>query len=155
MDATKLHLILNYYPAFAAVIGTVLLAVGVWSGSEKLKRASLKLLIVIAAFTFPVLVTGEIAGGSGQRNGTYTGVTMESLEGHKSFARPTFLLIEICGIAAFVGLLLMQRGSNAVRWVLPLTLVLSIAASVAAVATIHMGRQVKWATLGASVAATK
>ncbi|MFN0138734.1 MAG: hypothetical protein ACKVQW_01440 [Pyrinomonadaceae bacterium] len=147
MDATKLHLILNYYPAFAAVVGTVLLGVGLARGSEKLKRASLKLFIVVAAFTLPVFVTGEIAGGSGARNGTYSGATADGLERHKSFARPAFLMIEACGIAAIFGLLLMRYNSNAVRWVLPLTLVIAIAASVAVVTTIHLGRQVKWAAM--------
>lgn len=155
MDATKLHLILNYYPAFATVIATVLLSVGVLRGTEKLKRASLKLLVVVALFTLPVLVTGEMAGGAGQRNGTYTGVTAESLERHKSLARPAFLLIEVCGIAAFVALLVIGRGSSALRWLLPLTLVISIAASVAILATVHLGRQVKWAAMEPPAGATK
>jgi hypothetical protein len=155
MDATKLHLILNYYPAIAIVIGTVMLAASFWRGSERLKRASLKLFIIVAAFTFPVLVSGEVAGGSGERNGTYTGVTAESLERHKSLARPAFLMVEACGIAAFAGLLLMRRGSTAVRWVLPLTLVIAIAASAAAMTTIYLGRQVKWAAMASSAGATR
>jgi hypothetical protein len=155
MDATKLHLILNYYPAFACVIGTVLLAVGVFRGSERLNRASLKLFILVAVFTLPVLVTGEMAGGAGQRNGTYTGATGEGLESHKSLARAAFLMVEACGVAAIFGLLLMGRGSNAVRWVLPLTLVVALAASVAVVATIHFGRQVKWAAMAPAAAAAR
>jgi uncharacterized membrane protein len=155
MDAAKLHLILNYYPAVACVIGTVLLAVGMFRGSERLKRASLKLFIIVAVFTLPVLVTGEMAGGAGKRNGTYTGVMAESLERHKSLARAAFLMVEVCGVAAIFGLLLIGRGSNAVRWVLPLTLVIAFAASVAVVATIHLGRQVKWAAMAPSAGATK
>lgn len=96
-------------------------------------------------------MTGEIAGGSGARNGTYTGATADGLDQHKSFARPAFLLVEACGVAAIFGLLLIGRGSSSVRWVLPLTLVIAIAASVAVVATIHLGRQVKWAAMAPSV----
>lgn len=155
MDATKLHLILNYYPAIAILVGTLMLVVGLFRGSEKLKRASLKLFIVVAAFTFPVFVTGEIAGGNGHRNGTYMGATGESLDRHKSLARPAFLMIEACGIAAFAGLLLMRRSSNALRWMLPLTLMISIASSVAVVATIHLGRQVKWAAMPPAMEARK
>lgn len=151
MDATKLHLILNYYPAFATVIATVLLATGLLRKSDRLKRASLKLLIVIAAFTFPVFVTGEIAGGSGERNGTYAGVRAESLDRHKSLARPAFMLIEVCGVVAIFGFVLVGRGSSAARWVVPLTLFISIASSVAVLATVHLGRQVKWAQMTPNV----
>ena len=155
MDATKLHLILNYYPAFATVIGTVLLAFGLFRGSERLKRASLKLFIVVAVFTLPVLITGEMAGGAGERNGTYTGVTAQSLDRHKSLARAAFLAVEACGLAAIPGLLLIGRGPSAVRWVMPLTLVVAIAATVAVLATVHLGRQVKWAAMEPPAGATK
>lgn len=144
MNATKLHLILNYYPAIAMVIGALLLAGGYWRKSDKLKNAALKVLVATAVFTFAVYVTGEIAASA---EGTYTGATADSLSRHKSFARPAFLLIELTGIAALLGLMMMRRGSNKARSSVMAAFILSIVTSGVVLTTVYFGRQVKWAAM--------
>ena len=144
MDAIKLHLLLNYYPAIALVIATLLLAGGYWRKNERLKSAALKVLIVTAVFTFAVYVTGEIAAAT---PGAYVGATAESLAQHKSFARPAFLLIEVTGIAALIGLVMMRRGSAKARGSVMATFALSLVTSCLVLTTVHFGRQVKWAAM--------
>lgn len=141
MDAYKLHLILNYYPAIGFVIGTLMMVGGYWRRSDGLKRMALKLFLGLAVFTFPVSATGEIAGA----NGAYSGMTAEGLVQHKNFARTAFLLIEATGIAAIVGLVMMRRGAGAARTGTLITLVLSVISCGVVLTTVYLGRQIKWA----------
>ncbi len=141
MDAFKLHLILNYYPAIGLAVGTLMMIGGYWRRSDGMKRKAMKLFIVMAVFTFPVYVTGEITAA----DGAYAGVTAESLARHKGFARPAFLLIEATGIAAIVGLIMKRRGARAARSGILITLVLSVISCGVVLTTVYLGRQVKWA----------
>lgn len=141
MDALKLHLILNYYPAIGLFIGALMMIGGFWRRSDRLKRAAMKVFLVIAVFAFPVYVAGEIAAAS---DGAYTGAT-ESLNLHKGFARPAFLLIELTGLAAIVGLVAARRCHHALRWTSPAILLLAVITCGVVLTTVYLGRQAKWA----------
>ena len=148
MDITRLHLLLNYYPSIGMVIGVLILLAGFWFKNQRAKKFSMKLFVALALFTFPVFVTGEMAGSI---SGAYSGAYAETLNKHKSFARPSFLLIEATGALAIVGLALMRRGSEREQLAL-ITLALFAAASMIVVLTAtYFGRQVKFAGPPATV----
>jgi len=142
MDITRLHLLLNYYPSIGMVIGVLILLAGFWFKNQRAKKFSMKLFIALALFTFPVFVTGEMAGSI---PGAYSGAHAEALNKHKSLARPSFLLIEATGALAIVGLALMRRRPEREQLAL-ITLALFAAASMLVVLTAtYFGRQVKFA----------
>ncbi|HMS44089.1 MAG TPA: hypothetical protein PKE69_27935 [Pyrinomonadaceae bacterium] len=139
MDAYKLHLLLNHYPMFGIIVGILLLLLGLWRKSEKVKRISLWIFLVSAVLTFPVYVSGEIAG-----SGMTDGIFGDLIKQHKQSALIAFGLIEATGIAALIGLILLYRRSQQAKLMVLMVLVLSLASSVFITKTTLMGRNIKW-----------
>jgi uncharacterized membrane protein len=139
MDAYKLHLLLNHYPMFGIIVGILLLLLGLWRKSDKVKRISLWIFLVSAVLTFPVYVSGEITG-----SGMTEGIFGDLIKQHKNSALIAFGLIEATGIAALIGLILLYRRPQQAKWMVLMVLVLSLASSVIITRTTLMGRNIKW-----------
>ncbi len=142
MGVLRIHLMLNYYPLIGMVVGVVFMVVGFWRKNDRVKKISLTLFVLVAAFSLPAFVTGEIAGKA-----EYTGSSGAALTLHKDAARKTIIAIEAVGLVAIVGLILLRRRSDRARWVVVASLILSISACLLAAYTTYLGRQVKWAGL--------
>ncbi len=146
MDAYKLHLLLNHYPMFGIIIGILLLLLGLWRKSDKVKRISLWIFLVSAVLTFPVYVSGEINGSR-----MTDGIFGDLIKQHKNSALIAFGLIEVMGIAALIGLILLYRRPQQAKWMVLMVLVLSLASSVIITRTTLMGRNIKSGLPGSNV----
>jgi len=141
MDTLRLHVLLNYYPAIGVIIGTFLLAAGMWFRNARWKRFALKLFVFLAVLTFFVALAGEVASWA---TDWYSEQRAAALTAHKHFATTAFVVTAITGITAVVGLVRSSADSDRGNSFYAVILVLSIASSILLVATILKGRQVKW-----------
>lgn len=141
MDAFKLHLLLNHYPMIGTIVGLILLLLGYWRKSIKLKRVSLWIFFIAALVSVAVITSGEIAG---RGDGILSGPTGELVRQHQEAARFTFIVIGSNGLAAIFGLIMMSRPSYLGAWFVNAVLILSLAASVLVTRTTLQGRNIKY-----------
>lgn len=139
MDATRVHIFLNYVPLIGISIGVVLLLMGMRRPVSYATRASLGLFIVTALLTLLVYTTGEIAGKGAH---LMAGPPWTNIVAHRTSAMPTFFAIELTGVFALVGLIRMIRGTGLARWYALVVLILAIASLALAARTTHIGRQI-------------
>ncbi|HBR58271.1 MAG TPA: hypothetical protein DEA22_12510 [Blastocatellia bacterium] len=142
MDALKLHLFLNYYPAILTAAGTAFLTIGIWLKSGRATRTGLWIMIAAAIVAMPVFVSGEISGGA---SFALTGLLSDALRSHQEAARPAFLVMAAAGLASLIGLILLKIKTDYARIGVILALILGLTASVLIIRTTYIGRQVKWA----------
>ena len=139
MDATRLHLFLNYLPVIGTLLGMVLLLLGFWKNSDRVNRISLATFVLTALLTFAVYASGEVAGS---RAGLLVGPVWTNIENHKSSALPAFAAIELTGVFALIGLISMFRKSELARWNVVAVLILSLAAFFLTARTTYLGKHI-------------
>jgi len=142
MDALKLHLLLNYYPAIGFILGSLVFVTAIRFKGLSAQRFGLKMVFFFALLTIAVVLTGEIASHTG---GAYTGSRAGALEGHKFMATAAFAGVTATGIAALIGLMRGRRDPERGKSVYTIFLILAAISSVLLVTAILRGRQVKWA----------
>jgi hypothetical protein len=142
MDALRLHLLLNYYPAIGFILGSIIFVGAIRFRSLSAQRFALKLVFFFAVLTLAVFLTGEIASHT---PGNYTGARADALTGHRLIATAALLAVAATGIAALVGLIRGRRDRVAGRSISTILLILAAISSVLLVTAIIRGRQVKWA----------
>ena len=120
-DVTHLHLLLNHVPTIGAVTGLGLFVMSYVRRSEHLKHISLEVLFLIALATLPAYITGLAA--QAQLAGR-PGVSAEAIVAHHDRAFAAFILIEIIGLVAWLGLWQYRRLARMAAWVSPTILVL-------------------------------
>ena len=139
MDATRIHLFLNYIPVTGTLLGIVLLLLGLWKRSDRVKRISLWIFVVTALLAFAVYATGEIAGKGAE---LLVGPVWTNIEHHKASALPAFATIEVSGILALIGLIKSFRKSELSLWAVLALLFLSVAAFGFSARTTYLGRNI-------------
>lgn len=152
MEASQFHTLINHYPMVLSMIGVILLVVGLWRKSDKLKRISLWMFFVIALISTAVFGSGEVAG---KNSGLLAAPSGELIRNHQQAARLTFLLIGATGLTSVFGLILLHRKSPLARLVVPTVLVLSIAGSVIVTQTTLKGRKIKFGISAAANTTSK
>ena len=123
MSAAHWHLMLNHIPLLGLFFGAVLLAYGLWRGSEDVQKASLGLLAVAGLSALAVYLTGEPAEEVVEG---LAGVSHDAIEAHEEGALYALIAGLATGVAA-LGTLLYGWGRRALaRWTVVLTLVLAV-----------------------------
>lgn len=139
MDATQVHIFLNYIPLTGTVIGIFMLVIGIWKKSGRFTRTGLALFIMTAILTLAVYATGEIAGKGSDH---MVGQLWANIREHRASALPTFAVVELTGILALIGLVRMLRGSTPATWYIAAILILAVVALAFATRTTHLGRRI-------------
>lgn len=143
MDALKVHLLLNYYPAIGFVIGTIVLVLGFLFKNAGRKRLALRVIALMSLLTIGVVFTGEFAGQAVKA--TTDGSRAAALETHKLMATAALITVLFAGIASVVGIVRSNIDAERPRAAYVVVLIFSILASTLLIAAILKGRQVKWA----------
>lgn len=117
------HLLLNHFPTIGFGVGICLLLAAIAGKSEDLKRASLVVFSAIALLAIPTYLTGKaaqqaIAGGPG--------VSDALMETHQDAALLAFLVMEMVGFVAWLGLWHFRRTARPSRGNVSAVLVLSL-----------------------------
>ena len=142
MDALKLHILFNYYPAIGFTIATLVLTAGMWLRNAGAKRFAMKLFVALAVLTFCVALAGEVASWAYAAD---SGPRMAALKGHRHFATTAFTSTVITGILSLVGLSRTRTGQDRGTGFYAAILIVAIASSALLVTTILRGRHIKWA----------
>jgi uncharacterized membrane protein len=121
-DLAHLHLLLNHLPTIGTVLGLGLLLLGFVRKSEHLKKVSLEVFFIIALATLPVFMSG-VAAQAALKNSP--GVSAAAIATHEDAALLAFLLMEITGVVAWLGLWQFRRISRETRGNMGAVLVLS------------------------------
>jgi len=139
MDATKLHLLINYFPLAGTVIGPIVLIYGTRWRSEKAQKIGLGIVILTAILTLVVFGTGEAAG---KGSDLLIGQVWTNIQGHRASALPAFAVIEANGIFAVFGFINLMRKKALTKWLIIIVLLLSVASVGLTARTAHFGRSI-------------
>lgn len=142
MDALKLHLMLNYYPAIGMVIGSLALAIGWWRRRIRTQRFGIKIVLITVVVTIVVALTGEFAGLAAE---SAAGPRTDALNAHKLSATAALATALVAGIIGLIALIRGRADAERPQRLYAISMILAIASSVLFIATIFKGRQVKWA----------
>lgn len=141
MDAEKLHLLMNYYPAIFMTAGTALLAAGLLAGKGGLTRFALWLIAGVALLTLVVVMTGEAAGwNEAAAEGTERFAAIHS---HKVAATAATAAAALTGIASITSLIRGRRDPARAKKVTAVAFLLAVAASILLTNTVLKGREMR------------
>ena len=101
MNPAHLHLIINHVPLVGTALTLLLLVIALWKKSEELKRVSLWFLVLMAALSVPVYLTGEPAEDILEK---IPGISHAVIEGHEEAAQWAFRGQIALGLLALAGL---------------------------------------------------
>src|SRR5512137_2579677 len=61
MNGAHLHLLINHIPVLGTIFGLALLALGVWKGSDELRKAAFGTFVIVALAAVATYLTGDPA----------------------------------------------------------------------------------------------
>ena len=107
-----LHLLLNHFPTVGFCVGAILFAVAFLGRNKELARAGLAVTFLIAVLSIAVYVSGSAAEDGICPPGAecLPGVSKAAIAAHEDAAILGFILMELTGAAAFLGLWQIRRG---------------------------------------------
>lgn len=142
MNAAQIHLALNHAPLFLSLTGGLILAWGMVRKNDPVKTIALYMLAAAAIFTIPVYLTGE---GTEELVEKFPGVNEAAIEKHEDMAFISVIIISITGIAALISLFVKKNA--ALKWVIMVPVILSLASFVSMAQTAHLGGLIRHAEI--------
>jgi uncharacterized membrane protein len=129
MNLAHIHLLLNHFPTIGFGIALALFLAALVGKNEELKRTSLVVFFLIAALAIPTYFSGNAAVEalcSGPEGECPPGVSEARIRAHEDAALMGFILMELTGFIAWLGLWQFRMISHAPRWNVVAVLLLSI-----------------------------
>ncbi len=123
MNPAHLHLLVNHLPVFGTIGAALLLAWGLLRKSEEVVRIGLVVLIVIAAATWGVKLTGEPAEHMVEN---LAGVSERLIHDHEEASELATILISVAAVSALATLLMIRGRRKAGRVFTVITLLLAL-----------------------------
>jgi uncharacterized membrane protein len=143
MNQTHLHLLVTHLPIFGALLGSIVLAYGLWSKSNDTKMAAYLVFIVSALGAGAAYLTGEAAEETAEH---LPGVLEAAIEAHAEFALFALVSMLILGFASLLGMVLTVNKSPLTR---------SAAISIFLVSLISFGLVARTGYLGGQIRHTE
>jgi len=140
MDLTHLHLLLNHVPTIGMVIGLAIFIIALIGKSEDLKKFSLVLFVGVALMTITTYVSGNGAAQKIQRNPE---VSKSLIATHEGAALEAFVLMQITGILAWLGLWQYRRFSRPSRATIGAVLVFALATFALVTRAANIGGEIR------------
>ncbi|HYR45300.1 MAG TPA: hypothetical protein VER98_19865 [Terriglobia bacterium] len=137
VNLAHLHLLLNHVPTIGTVIGLGLFFVSLVGRNDSVKKASLVILLMVAAAALPVYITGNAANEIVQNR-----VSKELVAKHQDAAALALAFMAVTGIFAWLGLWQYRRDSRPAGWTMFAILLVSV---------VTLGLMTQAATLGGEI----
>lgn len=134
------HLIINHFPVVGVLGGILLLVYALIRKSEEVKMVSLGVFVLIALMTIAVFFTGQAAEEGVKK---LPGVTEGYIGRHEEMAEYAITLMEILGVLALTGLVLLKRLGAIPKLVVLLVLVMSLITAAVMGFTANLGGQIR------------
>lgn len=123
LSPTHFHLLLNHFPTIGFIIGLGVFVAALLAKSDHLKQAGLLIIVGIALLTIPTFTTGSAAQAALVKD---AGVSANLMEQHEGAAFIALMLMQVAGLAAYVGLWQYRRQRMLPGWNAMLVLVLGL-----------------------------
>ncbi len=95
MDAIHFHLVLTHFPIVGTIIGIGILAYGLYSKNDSIKKTALVTFFFMAILTIPVFLTGEEAEETVEH---LAGISENLIEEHEELAEKAIWLMGLLGV---------------------------------------------------------
>lgn len=140
MNVTHLHLILNHLPVLGTAFGLGILALGLWTRSEDIKRLALLLFAATALLAIPAYLTGEPAEDAVKG---LAGVAGGLIERHEEAAGAALGGVLALGALAGIGLAVFRRKRPVATWFGATSLLGALVVSSLMAWTANLGGQIR------------
>jgi hypothetical protein len=134
------HLLINHVPVIGMLGAVLLLIYAIIRKSDEVRTISFGLIILIALMSVAVYFTG---GAAEKVVKDLPGVTEAYIGRHEEMGAYSLVLMELLGIAAFVGLVIRYRTGTIPKCTLTMVLLMSIVISVIIGITANLGGQIR------------
>ncbi len=140
MNATYIHLLLNHFPIIGSMIGSALLLWGIVKKQQNLQYVSLVIIVIMAALSIPVFLTGEPAEEAVEH---LPGVSEQMMELHEEAAELAMVLMGITGILALISLVVFYVKNNLFNKLVLITILAALLSTVAMIRTGYYGGRIR------------
>lgn len=147
MNQTHLHLLINHLPVFGSILGSLVLAHGLWTKSNQTKIAAYNVLILSAIGALIAYLTGEAAEEAVEN---IQGVAKNMIEAHEDMAVFAFASFIGLGIISIAGLFFTMRKSTITRSIAIITLFVSLISFGLVAKTAYDGGQIRHTEISAA-----
>jgi uncharacterized membrane protein len=134
------HLLLNHVPIIGSFMGLGLFLAGLIAKKEDLKKASLVIFSLVALFAIPAYTSGHAAFAVIQND---SDLSQTAVDAHQGAALIAFILMEITGALAWLGLWQFRRVSRPAHWILRAVLLFSFLTAGLLVITGNTGGEIR------------
>ncbi len=148
MDATHLHLVITHLPIFGSILGSFVLAHGLWSKSNETKIAAYCVLLFSSVGAGIAYLTGESAEETAEH---LQGIAESTIEQHEDFAVIALTALLLVGVSALIGIVVTLKKSPLTRKTAIIILLLSLLSFGLVARTGYLGGKIRHTELGTSV----
>lgn len=123
MDATHLHLILTHFPIVGTIIGIGIMAYGLYSKNDVIKKVALVTFVLMAILTIPVFLTGEEAEETVEN---IAGISEQLIENHEELAEIAIWFMGLLGVLSLITIFAIFKKWAFAKVISIITLIVSI-----------------------------
>ncbi len=139
-DLAHVHLLMNHIPTIGTTVALGLLLLSFVRNNEDLRRVSLEVFFLVALFTIPAYMSGVAAEAAiGKREG----VSEVAIKAHQDAALWAFLLMQITGLSAWIGLWQFRRLTRPASWAVGATLLLAVLTMAVVTRAANLGGEIR------------
>ena len=127
MNQTHIHLLITHLPIYGSILGSIVLAYGLWTKSNQTKIAAYIVFIISSMGAGIAYLTGEAAEDTVEN---IQGIAKKQIEEHEEFAMVALISLIILGLASIIGLFLTLRKpllTKPIAWVILFISIISFA----------------------------
>lgn len=140
MNPTHIHLLITHLPIFGTVLGTLVLAYGLWTRSSETKMAAYYLFIIVSIAGCVAYSTGESAEETVEHIG---GVSHDRIEEHEEAAYFALVSLIALGVTSVGALVLTVKKPALTRTAALIILLISVFTFSVAARTGYLGGQIR------------
>jgi len=123
LNVSHLHLLINHVPTVGTVIAIGLLMLAIVRRNDHVLHVALEVFFGVALLTLPVYVTGVAAAAKIQDRPE---ISVAAINAHHDAALLAFIVLEIAGLVAWLGLWQFRRLGRPTRAIFSAMIVLSV-----------------------------
>jgi hypothetical protein len=150
LNLAHFHLMLNHVPTVGTAVALGLLMVGYTRRDDGLKHIGLEVLFMIAVLTVPAYMTGVAAHQTLRRVPDVSDIAIRI---HQDVALIAFTVTELDGFVGWLALWQWRRHGRAARGLVPVTMVLVVAALATMGGAASLGGEIRHPEIGSSMTA--
>jgi len=137
INTAQIHLALNHIPVILSITGFITLLIARFFSNESLTKTSLYILLIAGLLCIPAYFSGE---GTERIVKNLPGVSKDLIEEHEEMGEKAFVICQITGLIALLGLLFYSKYSKLILS----ALLLASAVSTSLLGwTAHLGGQIR------------